>query len=336
MTLRHRDMRPGDVGDCVKILAAHPILGPRYAEILSDLPQVLLSLLGTDAFNARLFEESNGGTRRILGAGIGCFVQDDFLAEMKTPPFFWGVPELVRRHKRGQSPILSDREVRDANSQQGLSLFVWHSGLSIEDMRRPESMHIVPAAFVEAFLGYRLKELLQQTESWEQFCGTRAAGGHFVRSSDGRYAEMFDAVEADVAAKPLMCGLTRDLSRGQYASSWTASLFQYQPPRCCFSRGEQALLLAALRGGTDEELSDTLHISLSAVKKTWRAIYDRVAACVPELVPNGSEADFWAQSRGKEKKQRLVTYLRDHPEELRPVSRKLLRGRADIRDYSVG
>ena len=31
------------------------------------------------------------------------------------------------------------------------------------------------------------------------------------------------------------------------------------------------------------------------------------------------------KGRGKQKKQRLLDYLREHPEELRPVSRKLLR-----------
>ena len=323
-------MQPSDVGDCVKILAAHPILGPRYAGILADVPGLLLSLLDRDAFNATVFEEYFDGSRRILGAGVGCFVRDDFLAEMKTPPSFWGVPELVRRHKLGRSPILSDQELLDANSNRGLSLFVWHTGLSVEDLRRPEVMHAVPAAFIESLRGYRLKEILQQAESWEQFCGTRAAGGHFVRPSDGRYADILDAVEADVAVKPLMCGFTSELRHGPSGGSWAASLFRYEPPRFCFRRSEQALLMAALRGGTDEELSKELHISLSAVKKTWRAIYSRVAAHVPELVPSNSHADLWTQSRGKEKKQRLITYLRDHPEELRPVSRKLLRQRVSL------
>jgi hypothetical protein len=324
MTLRYRAMRPSDVHDCVRILGAHPILAPRYGEILGDLPKVLLSLLGRDAFIATVFLESHGGSSRILGAGIGCFVLDNFLSELKKPPFFWAVPELVRRHKRGQSPILSDQEVRNANSGQGLSLFVWHTGLSIEELRRPEAMHIVPAAFMENFRGYRLKELLQQAESWEQLGGTRAAGGHFVSPSDGRYSYTFDAVEADVAAEPLMCGMTRELTYGPSGGSWVASLFQYQPPRLCFNRSEQALLRAALCGGTDEELRDELRVSLSAVKKTWRAIYDRVASSVPELVPSHADLTHY---RGKAKKQRLIAYLRDHPEELRPISRKQIRQR---------
>ena len=69
-------------------------------------------------------------------------------------------------------------------------------------------------------------------------------------------------------------------------------------------------------------------ISLATVKKTWRLIYDRVAACSPELIPGNFAADDGANTRGKEKKQRVIAYLREHPEELRPVSRKLLQAAA--------
>ena len=117
--------------------------------------------------------------------------------------------------------------------------------------------------------------------------------------------------------------MSRDLAL-RHGASWVGSLFvNYAPPQFCFSRSEQRLLSLALEGGTDEELSDELCVSLFAVKKTWRVIYDRVGACWPELVPSNEQADTLIQDRGKQKKQRLLAYLRKHPEELRPVSRKL-------------
>jgi hypothetical protein len=45
---------------------------------------------------------------------------------------------------------------------------------------------------------------------------------------------------------------------------------------------------------------------------------------LPELIPDNPQADERSSKRGKEKKRRLLAYLRDHPEELRPFSRKLL------------
>jgi hypothetical protein len=48
-----------------------------------------------------------------------------------------------------------------------------------------------------------------------------------------------------------------------------------------------------------------------------------VAECKAGLIPTNSLHDSFACQRGKQKKQRLLAYLREHPEELRPVSRKL-------------
>ncbi len=83
-----------------------------------------------------------------------------------------------------------------------------------------------------------------------------------------------------------------------------------------------------MHGGTDRELSGDLGISLATVKKTWRSIYVRVAARLRDLIPSTSAAsgDEATPERGREKKHSLIAYLREHPEELRPVSRKQLRG----------
>ena len=63
-----------------------------------------------------------------------------------------------------------------------------------------------------------------------------------------------------------------------------------------------------------------LGISLSAVKKAWQSIYERVSACDAELAPAPHMSEAGAFERGKMKKQRLIAYLHDHPEELRPAS----------------
>ena len=59
--------------------------------------------------------------------------------------------------------------------------------------------------------------------------------------------------------EPHLTGLSRQTASRQ-VGSWIGTLFLYQPPRLGFSRSEQRLLWAALHGGTDEELSDTLCI----------------------------------------------------------------------------
>jgi DNA-binding CsgD family transcriptional regulator len=96
-------------------------------------------------------------------------------------------------------------------------------------------------------------------------------------------------------------------------------LFAYQPPRLGLRPSEQRLLLIASCGGIDEDLADELGNSISAVKKTWRSIYDRVVQGAPGLIPKTS-MEHGTIERGKEKKQRLLVYLRDHPEKLRPAT----------------
>jgi hypothetical protein len=77
----------------------------------------------------------------------------------------------------------------------------------------------------------------------------------------------------------------------------------------------------------DRQLADELGISISAVKKAWRAVYDRAAAILSDASDHRSQDDT---KRGREKKNRLLAYLREHGEELRPVlphERKKLLGR---------
>jgi hypothetical protein len=323
LSISHRPAQPRDIRPCVEILAAHPVLGPRYADILGDLPEVLPSLLGSDGFAITVFEETLGPTTRMLGGGTGCFVHDEFMRELRTPPFFWGTVELMHRVKRGESTILSDKEVRDANAREGLNLFVWHTGLSAPDLDRPEVVNTLLSAFIEVYRGYRIKELLEQAETWRQFCGMRAAGG-FVVGADGQFCDFTNAKEVDVVKRPLLVGLTRELAE-RAAGSWVASLFQYEIPRFGLSPSQQKLLLAALAGRTDEELSEELRVSISAVKKSWREINTRIADRFPDGAPSSLHGAPCAQHRGKQKRHHLLAYLREHPEELRPYSRKLLK-----------
>ena len=102
-------------------------------------------------------------------------------------------------------------------------------------------------------------------------------------------------------------------------------MFVYQEPILGFARSEQRLLDAALLGVTDEELATELKISLSAVKKTWRSIYSRANRSSSGILPGTLETRTDSSDRGKGKKHRILTYVREHPEELRPVCLKLLR-----------
>jgi hypothetical protein len=316
-------MRPKDVRECAEIIAAHPDIGPRYGNGIADLRPALLHLVGREAVKAIVFEEVENGQARIWGIGLSVFVNDDFLRELKTSPFFWIGSELAKRIVRGNSPVLSDDQVQEANSSGGLNLVVWEGCIRPEDLMRAETSAAMMGVFLEEHRGYLFKEAIAaQASTVEHLQMLLNAGSLLWIPEGGHYTDSVVANQ-ELVEKPHVFGLTRELAL-KHLGLWAATLFVYERPRFWFSRGEQRLLLAALRGGTGEELSDSVGTSLATVKKMWLSIYQRVAACAPELIPVHSQADVWMPERGKEKKHRLLAYLRGHPEELRPVSRKLL------------
>jgi hypothetical protein len=327
MAVRYRPMRSKDIPKFVEGVAAHPVLGPRYGRVIEHLPSAIHATLGRESLDARVFEEFQGSTTRFLGVGLAAPVSEKFLHELKTTPFFWLGPELVKRITSGDSPLLSDAAVRDANSTIGLNLVVWHVTLYPEDIRRPEVGNSMISCFECRWRGFRLREVMGQADCLEQLQGMRNAGALYFHPAENHYGSFPELTNLTFAGEPRNSGLTRDLAITQLGS-WLGSLFEYASPQFCFTRSEQRLLCSAIGGGTDEEMSDELGISVFAVKKTWRVIYDRVATCMPGLIPSNEQAGAVIQDRGKQKKQRLLAYLREHAEELRPVSRKLLRHKA--------
>ena len=122
----------------------------------------------------------------------------------------------------------------------------------------------------------------------------------------------------EFARDPHIVGITRELEFAR-PGSWVGSLFDYHPPRFWFSASEQRLLIHSIsdRTETNAVLAKELGVSLPTVKKMWLSIYDRVAEHAPELMAGdaGSGADRQTRQR---KRRRLLAYLQNHSEELRP------------------
>src|SRR5690348_11121080 len=136
--IRCRPMRPKDVAGAVAIIARHPVVGPRYGDGINQLQHAWLRLLGREAFCGIVFEEIDENKVRLLAAAASVFANEDFIRELKTPPFFWIGPELANRIVRGDSPLLSDREVTAGNTNGGLNLVLWHLGIDPKETARAE------------------------------------------------------------------------------------------------------------------------------------------------------------------------------------------------------
>jgi hypothetical protein len=321
VSLRWRSMQPRDVPACAEIVASHSVIGRRYGDAIKNLSRAWLSLLGSEAMTTAVFEEVVRDRVHLLGVGVGLFVHDEFVRELKKPPHFWVGPELIKRVLKGASPALSDREVREANSDGGLNELVWETIALERFAKRTDLYHLMGRAYIEIHRGYRFKEMItSQAESPERLQWAVDAGGLLWEPKSAKYLKSLKKSGEDFARKPHIVGITRELEF-ERSGSWIGVLFDYHAPRIWFTPAEQRMLRAAIssRIETNPVLAKKLGVSLPAVKKLWLSIYARVARHAPEVMA-GPDKSGDERKRGAEKKRRLLAYVEEYPEELRPMS----------------
>jgi hypothetical protein len=318
LRLRVHPMRPADVNHCAALAALVPEELRRYGSLFEKLPSAWLKVIRQGSLNSSVIEDVEGRSTNVVAWGASVFVTDSFLRSFKAAPLRWIAPELTRLVLEGRAPILSPEEIRRANSTDGLNNVVW-GGLGIAP--NPGEQTLLNLEILRAFerdhLGYRFKELIFQPAALEPIHMSLKWGGRFWSAEDAEYLAPATLPTEEQVSQPFLMGFTRG-SAQEEAGSWASTFFLYSAPKIFFRPAEQRLLLAALRGLTDSKLSDELMISLSAIKKTWLAVYERAAQAMPgEFEENGNSQIN--SKRGKEKKQRLLAYLRGRMEELRPV-----------------
>jgi hypothetical protein len=313
-------MRPEDVDECVDVVRNHPVIGRRYGPDIARLPGIWRNLLPLDAVRTGIIEAVEGARATICFVGFTVCVADAFIDDIKRAPLGWIGPQLISRIEGCPSPVLSDTELREANSTTGLRSIVWEGCIRGDFDSSTELYREIVTVFMEEHRGFRWNEFISsQMESAERLTWTLSTGGCWWDPAEGRYMDRLTIPPDEAWRKPHVIGITREVER-QRPASWVGGLFEYHPPRCGFSRAEQVLLETALDGATDEELARTLSLSVTTVKKTWLSIYSRLGIELPALLPEDKLPGAGSQ-RGREKKRRLLMYLRQHPEELRPVSR---------------
>src|SRR5713226_6412770 len=324
MHLRSRQMRLQDARPCAELVASIPSLRRRYGSTMGQLASAFRSVLRSESLRNCVLEDLDDPVP-LLGFANLVFVTDEFVRECKTPPLFWIGPELAKRVMRGNSPILTPRQVREANSTNGLNALTWQEAMRPLSEKDRMMVHCESLQrFDREVRGYNLKELMGQAPNSLDARVKANMGGLCWHPEEGRYVPLTIEEAETIADRPHLLGITRELvlnSPGNFLST----VLLYVPPRIYFSPSELRLLCAALDGATDEELSHELKVSLGMIKKTWRSIYSRVEVRCPDILPDSQNHGSGSSARGKEKKQRLLAYLRDHPSELRPVSPRLLR-----------
>jgi hypothetical protein len=243
---------------------------------------------------------------------------------LKSPPLLWLGPLLVNRVLRGDSPAFTGKQVREANCGAGMNLLVWEGCIRLGFEQDSEIHRQIMELFIAQHNGYFWKEVIaSQSESAERLDWVLKTGGQLWDPVAGRYVASVGKDLREIIREPHFAGVTREMEGARFGL-WVGMLFDYRRPKIGLSPSEQRLLVQALSGATDEQLAVGLGASFSTVKNHWRSIYNRAASCLPEVFSSLANEEPHLSGRGKEKRRLLLAYLREHPEELRPVSRRLL------------
>jgi hypothetical protein len=239
----------------------------------------------------------------MVGFGASVLVSSEFAdAELANPRPDINSRVIASIHS-GRSVLATPLEVARANSGDGVNVLSLcgtsrHAILSAPDLQETQTLMV--SGFVEVHAGYRIRRFFQETAAETDKDLLR-------RSIEFRLVAEFPEVGRELYL------MTRESVQGLPGSLGNV-LFRFREPALRLRDSDQQLLMAALRGATDQELASGLGFTLSAVKARWRSTIARVEETMPDLVRDAEHRE----GRGAQKRHRVLAYVRSHPEELRP------------------
>jgi len=308
--MRFRLVEPRDFPTCRSLLNPALHLSRRVIERLPTLWRAL-ALFGTFSI---VEDPVKPHPESIQGFGASAFVSDQFVDEFLEARCNYLDAALYERIIAGPPPILSESQVAEANSGDGLNLVVLNYGLRDHDLSKPSTQRVLQlgtAAFYSLHAGYRIKTMLNEVFS-EEAAQYMTAGGFHLQNTVSAPAEPLSDDPA-----PRLFALRREwVQRGVIDP--LSALFYPSAPQIGFSPAEQRVLVHALLNRSDAEIAEQLGLSLDGVKKTWRRIYDRVSRRLPYLIADERKS---SGGRSTEKRRHVLDHLRAHPEEVRPIRR---------------
>jgi hypothetical protein len=286
------------------------------------------------ATRSAVVEARNTKGVEIVGFGLATFVKKSFAENVVKNPEPGLNARIIKRVDEGKTVIATYADLRDANTRGDLEQIVLDTSWKVGTLTPAEVNEVrvlLGQAYLHLYSGYRfsriLGELIAERDFWHirgqrcfhllsRFERFRGAGPNSAWSSD---RALFEVTAESMRNDP---------------HSVAAPLFRHVRPQFGFTSGEQELLELALDGAEDPGIANTLLLTRSAIKRRWSTIFERVASINPELAPASASG-----IRGAQKRQRILTYVRSHPEELRPFDfrryrdqpkRAVLSGRHEI------
>lgn len=286
-------------------------------------------LLATRSAISLVVEEGGRpAARGLVGFGASVFVTDAFVEEIKVDPAPHIALRVLSRWLRGSRVFLSTREIARQHASDGLNLAILHYGLA--RMPEPDLVEI-GVKLIEAFFwghaGYRINEFFEVVYGGPKDLAMRLSNGL-------RLCREFEAPQGSRSSGAcyLVTAHRSDLARAD-ANLALSKLFHAPPARFGLSTPERGALQQALLGETDREMAKSLGVSVWTIKKRWQGIYEKVEA-VDGPAQQNPELDADEALHGR-RRWRLLDYVRQHMEEIRPVYVPGRRGRTALTEGSA-
>jgi DNA-binding CsgD family transcriptional regulator len=299
-----RPLRESDLLECLEVQAA--CMGDETVGRDAAV-RIWRDLLASPAFKANVIEAEHPVVgHKIVGCGMGVFVDPEFVDRELATPRPGLNARIIASIAAGDSVVLDRDAIASGNAGGGLDFVnlygTWRDDI-IDTDTLAEVQMLLGTSFVEAFAGFRFNRVLKEAIG--------AARIELARAT-GTYRLVAEFPENDSA----LVVVTPESARSA-PYSLANRMYRYQAPILHLRPAEQALLLAALDGKTDAELSTDLGLSVEAIKKRWMSVFARVDEFRPEIL---TSSDVDNTTRGPQKRHRVVAYVRAHLEELRPYA----------------
>jgi hypothetical protein len=304
-----REVREADLLECLAIEPRH--LGDEIVGRKCALA-VWRELIRSRSFNSCVVESASL-PGRILGFGASVFVTREFATREIEDPKPGVNSRIIASLANRASVVRAETDLYNTGTAVPLDVVTlngnWVGGLSDEQVGKIQMAF--PVSFIEAHSGYRLDRLFQENIGGAQ-CGYIESSGVWRIKTRYRDCDHHFAV------------MTRS-DAFSVSGSIAASLFQYQEPILGLRDVEKHLLVEALTRQSDDELAKRMNLSPATIKKRWQALFERVADMHPTLLPAESDEDS-KPTRGPQKRHHILSYVRSHPQELRPYRWRSVKG----------
>jgi hypothetical protein len=255
---------------------------------------------------------ATGHARELVAVAISVFVKTEFAESEIENPRPGLNARILESIAEGKSVIADYEYIARANAAGTLNQVIMYCNtrrdlLSAEEDIRVRS--ILSHGYAEQFAGYHLARMVTEIIDAED---REVLANYPSISIASRFEDHYRA-QGTVASDRVLCVATGATFSADPSSVGAPIFLGSTVPRFALSRGEKALLKGAINGMDDSEMAASLKRTPAALKRRWNQIFQKVTAVDPDLCP-----DQMGSVRGPQKRHRILSYLRKHPEELRP------------------